>query len=67
MTRKSPHIIRSLQIPGLLTEVAKDVGEMLISDLVEDLNGSSDVNFTLNGSATIIADVPPYPESSAGL
>lgn len=40
----SPHIIRRLQVPGLLTEVAKDVGEMLISDLAEDLNGSPDVS-----------------------
>lgn len=66
-THKSPHIIGGLQSPGLLTQVAKDVGEMLISDLVEDLSGSSDVNLAWNGSAAIVAESPPYPESSAAL
>lgn len=49
-----PHIVRALQIPGLLTEIAKHVGEVLISDLIEDLNVSSDVNFTLIWSAAIV-------------
>lgn len=67
MTHKRPHVIRGLQVPGLLTQVAKDVGEMLVPDLVEDLTGSSDVSFTLNRPAAVEAQSPPCPESSAGL
>lgn len=67
MTHKSPHVIGALQIPGLLTQVAKDVGEMLVPDLAEDLRGSPDVSVPLNGPAAVGAQSPPCPESSAGL
>lgn len=64
---QNAHIIRGLQIPGLLTEIAKDVGEMFIPDLIEDLNESSDMNVTSDWSAAIAGNDPPYPESSAWL
>lgn len=33
------HIIRCLKIAGFLTEEAEDVGEMLVPNFVEDLQG----------------------------
>lgn len=36
------HVILGLQVPGLLTQEAKDIGEVLITDLAEHLGGEAD-------------------------
>ena len=39
-----PHVILSLQVPGLLTQKAKDVGEVLITNLIKHLQGEQASN-----------------------
>lgn len=39
-----PHVILSLQVPGLLAQKAKDVGEVLITNLTKHLQGEQDSN-----------------------
>lgn len=42
------YIVGSLEVPGFLTEKAKDVGEMLISDLTEHLKDTNKFSEALN-------------------
>ena len=34
-----PHIILGLQVPGLLAQEAKDIGEVLVTNLIKHLQG----------------------------
>lgn len=57
-----PHIILSLQVPGLLAQKAEDVGEVLVTNLIKHLQGEPDSDNlperTLTG--------PPAPSSVMG-
>lgn len=62
------HIVRRLQVPGLLTEEAEDVGEVLVPDLTEDLKpGHQRLRQEVRTLSRTTEMVPhsPYPESSA--
>lgn len=43
-----PHVILRLQVPGLLAQEAKDIGEVLVANLAKHLRGEPDRNHLLN-------------------